>query len=237
MIGICDDSIEQVRIIKCICDKYFEKKYVEYKYVYFSSGEEVLEYKGAPIHLLFLDIELGEVDGVSVMRKLEYTESVWRIVFVSSHEEVVWETFGIKTLGFERKPVHIERIEKYIEIALREFNENISVVFDKDHPDGHVRLADILYIQGEANYVRVHTRERKFIASGNLKCWEKRLEDSSIIRIHKSYMVNMQKIQKHSSEVVTIMDNKQIPVGRIYRKDVKERYNRYVMSQLKGRGL
>ena len=57
-----------------------------------------------------MDIELGGMKGIEMLSHLEEDDNVWRVVFISSHEEMVFDTFGVKTLGFERKPAQYERI-------------------------------------------------------------------------------------------------------------------------------
>ncbi|MBP3351164.1 MAG: response regulator [Lachnospiraceae bacterium] len=109
-IGICDDEELHRKHVKELCDKYFMEYTQEYKCVEFESGEEFLQFEEHKLHLLFLDIELGGMNGIEMLSHLEEDDNVWRVVFISSHEEMVFDTFGVKTLGFERKPAQYERI-------------------------------------------------------------------------------------------------------------------------------
>ena len=234
-IGICDDIEKEVNYIKGLCDKYFEDNSIMYEYIIFSSGEEVLSYKGKMIDLLFLDIEMGDVDGINVMKQLEERDDVWRIVFVTSHEEAVFGTFGIKTLGFERKPAIYNNITRYIDIARKECNENLMIAFNKNDASSYVKLDSLLYIEGEANYVRVYTKENNFIASGNLKKWENELSNTSMLRVHKSYLVNMYNISRIEQIISFKNSNFKVPIGRKYKEVVCESYNKYLMTRIRGR--
>lgn len=234
-IGICDDQPKQIEKIKRICEEYSKKQDMNCEYVLFSSGEKVLEYNREFIHLLFLDIEMEKIDGITVMKQLEQRENVWRIVFVSNHDDAVWETFGIKTLGFVRKPVIYNTITKYIEIALKECKENTTISFNKNDPRTYVKLNSLLYIKGDATYVYVYTINENFIASGNLKKWENELENTPILRVHKSYMVNMENIKKIDNEIFLRFNDFKIPIGRKYKKVIKEVYNNYLINRLQRR--
>lgn len=234
-VGICDDVEAEKNRIMGFCNRYFEKLSITCEFITFSSGEEVLEYKGELLYLLFLDIEMGDVDGIQVMKQLEERDNVWRIVFVTSHEEAVWETFGIKTLSFERKPISYESVARYLDIARKECRENVTVLFNKDDASSCVKLDSILYIGGDANYIRVHTRERNFIALGNLKKWENELKYTSMVRVHKSYLVNMYNISKIEQEIKFRNCDLKIPIGRKYKAEMKEIYQSYLMTVLRGR--
>lgn len=236
-IGICDDEPIQVEAIKFACDEYFANSSLIYEYKIFSSGEELLKYEGELIHLLFLDIEMDRIDGISVMKKLEKYNNIciWRIVFVSSHEEAVWSSFGIKTLGFERKPISSERLSRYIRIALRECENNQTIVFDKFETSSYIKLESLLYLEAEGNYVRVFTDDSDFLVSGNLKKWGMKLNNTTMIRVHKSFLVNMQNIKRIDERIELYGCNLKIPIGRKYKKDITNRYNNFLMKKLKVR--
>ena len=124
VVGICDDEAGEREKIQSFCEQYFRESGQKGVYVSFSSGEEVFAYAGKRMHLLFLDVEMEEIDGLQVLRELEQSDLVWRVVFVTSHQETVFGSFGIKTLGFEKKPVGYDNIEKWLQIAIREQKKN-----------------------------------------------------------------------------------------------------------------
>jgi len=129
-IGICDDDKMQREVMKQMCEKFFETAGIPFEAVTFTSGEEVASYSQHHLLLLFLDIEMEGMDGIALMKYVEKMETVWRIVFVSGHEEAVFDTFGIKTLGFIRKPVVYVQLEKWLNVALQEYSNNKNILFD-----------------------------------------------------------------------------------------------------------
>ena len=104
-VGICDDEEAYRMQIRTICKDFFDAQKQEFRFVEFSSGEEVLAYRGDKIHLLFLDIEMPGTDGLEVLTKVRRNDRFWRIVFVTSHKELRWETIDLKTLAFLEKPL------------------------------------------------------------------------------------------------------------------------------------
>ena len=104
-IGICDDEQQHRQYLKELAERYFLEYPKEHAYVEFSSGDEVLAYRGERIHLLFLDIEMGNTSGLDVLDALRENDSVWRIAFASSHPEQRLDTIDMKTLAFLDKPL------------------------------------------------------------------------------------------------------------------------------------
>jgi DNA-binding LytR/AlgR family response regulator len=143
---------------------------------------------------------------------------------VSNHKEAVFDTFGIKTLDFGVKPVGFDKVSEWLTVALTEYRTNTVICFEKDKPS--INITDILYIKAEGNYIDVVTKVNSFIYIGHLKDWEDRLDMCNIIRVHKSYIVNLEHIKELRSNI--ILDNgKEISVGRSYRNLIKKRFKCY----------
>lgn len=232
-IGICDDDRMQREVMKKMCDKFFETIGMEFEAVFFSSGEEVVSFSDENLLLLFLDIEMEGMDGISSMKHIEKMENIWRIVFVSGHEEAVFDTFGIKTLGFIRKPVEFHEFEKWLQIALKEFQANKTIIFETQEGKKMVPLDQILFMEAQGNYVSVYKENENFLANGNLKKWENEFIDSSIIRVHKSYLVNLAYLEKMDPKILLTKSPIEIPVGRQYKKMAKQSYECYILSQVR----
>lgn len=201
----------------------------------FESGEEALAYDGDKMHLLFLDIEMPGIGGIRVMRCLEDTDRVWRVVFVSGHQEMVFETFGVKTLGFGVKPVKAEKVVKWIQIALKENAENITLECIIGQDKVYKQIDQIYYWQAEGNYTYLVEQKEKCLASYNLKNWQERLENFSVVRVHKSYLINMNHVKHWDSDKVCLTNGVELAVGRQYQKESREKYYDYVRKTALGR--
>lgn len=235
-IGICDDMPKYLFQIRSLCECYFEKNCIEYEFLEFLSGEEVLEYKGN-IDILFLDIEMNNgIDGIETMEKLLKQNNVWKIVFVTSHDEKFKQTYGLKTLGFISKHVDYLSVEKWLQIAVKELKEDKIFVLKNKNNLIKVRISDIIFMKSEKNNTYIFTENTKKLSVGNLKNWETRISNTSLIRIHKSYIVNMDYVIKRAFDYV-IMEgyNEEIPIGRVYRSGFKEQYIHYVDNKINNR--
>lgn len=235
LIGICDDEEMHRHKIMQLCEQYFQEYTQEHSYIEFASGEEVLAYQGDQIHILFWDIEMGNTSGLDVLNSLRESDRFWRIAFASSHSEQRLDTIDMKTLAFLDKPLSYEGIKKCLQITITENTQNICATFTSLQGKKSVRLSEIVYIRAVKHFAFVYTRQCDFIGFDSIKESEQQLQATTMIRIHKSYLVNMQYIKKLSEEEVLMSDGEKLPIGRKYRFSVKETYYQFVRSVTIGR--
>ncbi|MFQ9934434.1 MAG: LytR/AlgR family response regulator transcription factor [Lachnospiraceae bacterium] len=162
------------------------------------------------------------------MEKLIKENHVWKIVFVSKNTERIFDIFSIKTLGFVKKPINYESIEKWLNVINNELNKNDIVKYNTGSGKGVISVNKIVYVQGERNCVLVITEDDMFMAMENLKSWEERLVKTDVVRVHKSYLVNMSYISEFGKEIKIQKRKEMIPIGRKYEKNVKQNYNQYI---------
>lgn len=233
-IAICDDDQAQRTYLKTLCQKYADTAGTICDIQEFASGENILAYKGIPFTLLLLDIELPSLDGIQVMKALENSEKIWRIVFVSCHQEQVFSTFGIKTLDFGIKPVTYEQLSRWLDIARRESADDILIKFEPQNKKTWLRASQIHFIQADGSYIRVHTAHSFLSVSRNIKYWEKQLAGTLLVRVHKSYLANLELIQDIRSEII-LFNGEAVPVGRKYYKETINKYHAFVQKRMLAR--
>ena len=227
-IGICDDEEAYRDHVKKLCGSFLDAQNQECQFIEFASGEEVLAYQGDKIHLLFLDIEMPGMDGLQVMEKVRGNERIWRIVFVTSHKELRWETIDLKTLAFLEKPVDRIGVETCLKTVVRENRENIDVSFKTVDGDCYLKLDQILFIQAQGNYVSVYSKKDEITGYDSIKAMEAQMKGTTMLRTHKSYLANLQYVEKMSGVALQMTNGSSIPIGRKYYQSVKEAYFSFI---------
>ena len=247
IIGICDDSARDRELIYNYCEAFFARFDMEHQYRMFSSGEEVLDYcRGKDrqrVDLLFLDIELGEIDGIQVKDRILRKGMVWRIVFVSGNQDKVFLSFGLKTLGFLVKPVEEEDISKWIQVVLEELKEDvmIKIADSKTAEERYVRLEDVEYFVAEGNYTKIvlHTeedsQEEYILVTKKIGELEQEYSNFPILRVHKSYMVNLENVMDIKGEIPIRDSADRIPIGRTFKDSVRKKYLEFGREKVRGR--
>jgi DNA-binding LytR/AlgR family response regulator len=188
-----------------------------------------------PVDLLFLDIQMPEITGISLLRTLQKRPLV---VLTTAYSEYALEGYDLDVVDYLLKPVTFERFLRAVEKAGQrlttpstpptvqaprtESTEQQPFVFVKDGTKlVKVRWADILYVEGLKDYVTIHTRQQKIVTLQRLKTLEEQLPTDKFIRIHHSYIVAVDAIDVvHKGEVQ--IGNVTLPVSDSYRKQFKD---------------
>lgn len=223
-IGICDDEAAYRENVKLICKYYLDEHEQGYQFVEFASGEEVLSYEGDPIHLLFLDIEMPGIDGLEVMERVRRNELIWRIAFVTIHKELQWAAIDLKTLAFLVKPLDHVGVEHCLRTAIRESRENFVISYNTCKGNGFVKLNQIVFIKAQGNYTTIYAKGTEIKGCIGIKTMEEKLSGTTMVRTHKSYLVNLQHIVKMEGDMVEMTNGVQLPVGRKYIPNLKDAY-------------
>lgn len=214
-----------------ICDliKHFTSKIPEISYCIAAlNGKDALQLIAAQeFNLIFLDYNLPDMKGESI---LELNSSGCPVIMVTSHEDFAAKSYQYDTvIDFLVKPLNFERFEK----AVQRFIKRNANWFPDDSAgknnyffikDGHkvvkVFFHDIQYIKAEENYVAVAMGEKVVLTLITMKEIETKLP-THIIRVHRSYFVNMDKIESISSDEI-LLHSKKIPIGQKYKVAVTD---------------
>lgn len=175
--------------------------------------------------LVFLDINMPEVSGLTIARKLK---GETMIIFTTSHKDFATEGFDLNVIDFLLKPYEFDRFYQGVVKARehREFQklkEQIEgrqekyIIIKEDYQNVKVRLSDILYIEALDNYVKIHTPQRTYMTLKNLKTMADYLDNKNFMRIHKSYIVALDQIDYFSRDKIHI-NGAVIPIGRTFVK-------------------
>lgn len=242
-IGLCDDEKEIRDNIKQICEKSLFHKEIEYQFVEYDSGEALLqalqEEEHPQIDFLLLDIEMKGMSGLQLRDCLVSHDSVRRIVFVSSHTESVMDAFGFKTVGFVSKPIQEEKIQHKLEMIIQEYmNQKMVKVGGSDTNPIFLDLDQVLYLEADGNYTRIFStvspnEVTSSIVSTKLGEIEKNVSAANLIRVHKSYMVNLKHVTGISDKVSFCGNNETVPVGRKYRDEAHQLFMNFVVQKAK----
>ncbi len=180
------------------------------------------------VDLVFLDIQMPGVNGLQFIKILKYPP---KIIITTAYKEYALEALELGVIDYLLKPIAYERflgaVSKSIEQNVLSINP---VVQDKEETnrfffikDGshYVRIYenDLLFIHGDRNYSILQLSEQKFTISGNLAHYLPKLSPGKFYRVHKSYIVALDKIEKYSARSLWICDTT-IPIGRTYKQSL-----------------
>lgn len=226
-IAVCDDQdiYRNDIVMKCQC---FLSS-TEISYDCFCSGEDFLSSE-EQYDLLFLDIEMGGVDGILVKDRLAQQKAETKIVFLTSHKERMKEAFGVNVIGFLEKPVQMEELEGILQ-KLELYTKKEMIEWTEAGKSFAVFAEDIRYIEAQDKYTMVVTNQEQYLVRRSMKEWEEVLPKVDFCRVNRFYLVSM-KLMKRTICEVELGEGKVIKISRSRRKDVEEQYMKYLRKQM-----
>ena len=176
---------------------------------------------------------MGGIDGLSVMEKLEMMPNFFNIVFVSGHYEFVGDAYGYKTLGFVQKPIKKVDFDARLQKVYKRVVSNALVVFSDNNGENHFRKSDIIYIKADSNYCIVHTAKGTKVISYTLKKCEDIVGGMPFLRVHRSYLINVGKISKLTSDSIILVTKESIPIGKCYKENTLRSYEQFLIERMR----
>lgn len=214
-----DDEPPALKVISTFCEK---TDLVQLDKT-FSRTDEALKYlKKFPVDLLFLDIHMPSLSGIEFYKAVKQDTMV---IFTTAFSEYAVEGFNLNAIDFLLKPYSFERFMQAVEKAGAAYQhqrnlvpgEALSINIRTNYSLVKIAVADILYIEGLDDYVRFYMNNGKnHISRMTMKSLEAKLP-ADFVRIHRSYLVPLQKIEKVRNKQVIIGD-RQLPIGKSYEK-------------------
>ena len=179
------------------------------------------------VQLLFLDINLPKLSGISFLKTLPHQPLV---IFTTAYPEYAVEGFELDAIDYLLKPFSFERFLKAANKAVRQFDKQEtaehappSFIFLKADKKVHkVNLDDILYIEAAGDYLKVITERDQYMVNDTLKGLQDELPSFQFIRVHKSYIISRNKIKFFEGNYVKV-GNADIPIGNSYKEEISTR--------------
>jgi DNA-binding LytR/AlgR family response regulator len=187
-----------------------------------------------PIDLLFLDIQMPQILGTDFIRTLSNPP---KIIFTTAYRKYAVEGFDLNAVDYLLKPIPFERFLKAVNKIMHTSIQQTSFLdsgnsgekdssesfihFRADRKILKVALDDILYIESLKDYIKVVTSTKTFLTKHSISSLEENLPAHSFIRIHRSYIIAIHKIEFFTNELVGI-GKQELPISRMYRHEVEK---------------
>ena len=182
------------------------------------------------VDVLFLDIQMPEVNGMDFAHTISNNT---RVIFTTAFSEYAVEGYRVNALDYLLKPFSFEefvaaakKAYSWFEIVQQKSNpdiektrENVGIFVKSEYKYLHILYDDVLYIEGLKDYVKIYTQDslKPILSLMSLKQLEEDLPFGNFVRVHRSYIINVDKISSINKNRI-IIDKKQIPIGETYKK-------------------
>ena len=193
--------------------------------------EALLAFNNTEASLLFLDIEMPGMTGLELIKKLGNNRPL--IIFTTAKTDYAVEAFELNVVDYLVKPLSLPRFKQAVEKAneaLESNKEEVKVeeqgfVFVKDNGVlKRISIEDILFLEAMGDYVKVHTSQKFHVVHATLKSIEEKLPPSKFIRVHRSYIVAINKIDFIQEGTISI-GKTSVPVADTHKSNLNKRLN------------
>ena len=186
----------------------------------FTKSEDAFKYlKKYPVDLLFLDINMPSISGIDFYKKLPHKTMV---IFTTAYSEYAVEGFNLSATDYILKPFTFSRFKQAVEKAHSQWKlqnqnpEQLYLFIRADYSLIKILFSDILFIEGLDDYLKIHIRNQKtVVARMTLKVILEKLPSPEFVRVHRSFIVPISKIDKVRNKIIYINDE-EIPVSASY---------------------
>ena len=237
-IGVCDDQKE---IREMIVDK-IKKVYPTENIISYKSGQEVLDDLRLP-DILFLDIQMPEMDGMQAARELRKRDRQMIIIFVTVAQDYVFQSFDVGAFHYLVKPFKDQKFAEVLQNAVRQFEERKieCVEAKKETPSlmvtskgEHITipLEDIVYAEVFNRKIIIHTLDADIEYYGKMKDLEKKAGED-FYRPHRAYLINFNFIRKYNAASIYLKKGQALIAKQNYQNFVKS-YLRFNQRKRKG---
>ena len=226
-IAVCDDD-ELFRIeFKSVLDKVLIN--AEYDIDTFSGGSSLYEaFLKNPFDLVFLDIEMPGIDGITLAKRLRAVSENVQIVFLTSHIEYALEGYEVNALRYLVKPVDMNKLSEVLKYIQDKKNNSRQIMIKQEGEDIVIDISDIIYMESMDKNVRIVTSKSEYITRYNISDYEEELKNSGFLRIHRGYLISLSKVKKIVKNDVVMDGDISLPVSRSNIKTLKDALYAYV---------
>ena len=199
--------------------------------------------------LVFLDIQMPKLTGFELIELLEHKPM---IVFTTAYDDFAIKAFEVNAIDYLLKPYSIERLKQAIEKVfenhqspqketpdyqkLSEYNvskaeQSISrIVVKTGHQIKLIQIEEVLYLEAQDDYVMIYTKETRYIKQATMKFFESGLDSNKFVRIHRSYIVNIDEIKQlepyeKESYLAILKNGAKLKISKAGFKNLKEKLN------------
>lgn len=226
VVGLCDDEEYVCDSVYKILKNYGNEHQIEIEFIYYNSAKLLLE-KRDMLDVLFLDIEMPKMDGIKAGMKLRDWNIDYKIIMLTVREDRFRDAFKIGAFRFVSKPINEVEFCLAINDVIDAMSINRSVIAYRDNVAFEISQKDILYIEANSSSSLIYTRDCEYRSEQSLKVWSNLLDKRFFFQSHRSYIVNMSKIENVQGNTIYLVTGDRILVSRRLRTSFLKAYMMY----------
>lgn len=213
-----DDEPLALDLIETYCSNF---DFLQYEKAFTKAGVALQYLEKNPIDLLFLDINMPAMSGMEFYKSLQHKPM---LIFTTAYSEYALESYDVGAIDYLLKPYALSRFEKAVQRANEVYNlinnataneKTKYLMLKADYGVVKITLADILFIEGLDNYLKINLCDNNVVLLRmTLKSLMEKLNKKEFIRVHRSFIIPIGKVETIKHKTVTLSGGEKIPIGK-----------------------
>lgn len=242
-VAICDDEQIEIEKVYKLCEKIIKNNNLNCEISVFDKGKELLESK-AKYDIVFLDIELGDVNGINVGGHLSKKNNS-QIIYISNYPEYCIDAINkVHAFAFLKKPIDEIMFNEQIIATLSNIQQQLSeetihfkiISIEYDEITKNImgfRVKDIYYFEFVNRKIKLKMCDREYFFHGKMKDIQIETERYGFVRCHNAFVINLNHLLRISKNVAILDNNECIPISQRRASKLREKLNSYLHIKIK----
>lgn len=226
---IVDDDENFCEILKKDLFDFFSEFFEEVNISSYSSDFSSLKYE-KKFKYAFIDIDLPNSNGIEIATNLKGIYPKSTLTFISSHINLIHNSLIAQPFYFVRKSVYKEDISNFFELVKNQKTDRKVIDLCYDREKIWVFVDEIICVEAQLHKLIIKTSEKEYNDHRSLKEIINKFPKDTFFRVHKSYIINLDHLISLKNNSLRLVNNDEIMIGRIYRKDFEMFYQRYLIK-------
>ncbi len=234
-IAICDDDKKDIERLRALIEKYSSGSPMDFFTTEYDSGRKMLDgiKSGEHPDAIFLDINMHDMDGLTVAKRIREKLEDVPIVLVTAYMNYALDGYKVRASRFLVKDELDKTLNEAMDDICREIRRRSKIIL-LSCVEGEIRfkVSDIILIESDAHRSEIHTAEKKYHIYEKMDVLEEKLSGYGFLRAHRCYLVNMQHIKGIGGYKITMDNDDTVPVPKARYTEIKQEYLLFVGKEL-----
>lgn len=231
-IAICDDEATSLVLNKSLAEKILKEERIEYEIVIFQSLGELIDAvakaRGTQgFDLILSDILTNEMNGIEAAKRLRSIGEQVDIIFISTTADYALDGYQVQALRYLQKPVDIEKLREALLLSYQKHSQKDGLKLSVGGKSVTFKFDDIFYVESCGRDVEIVLEDKRVLTHEKISDMEKLISGTDFFRCHRSYIVNLKKIEHLERYEITMKNGDIVSVSQQLYNDTKARFLRH----------
>jgi Response regulator of the LytR/AlgR family len=231
-IALCDDDEYELDLLNKMVSKYCKERKIKVFTQTYTKGEELM-HSPTKFHIIFLDIKIGQTDGIEVAKILRENDKHAKIIYVTNFSNYQNDAFSVRAFGYVVKPVTYEIICKQLDDAIEysQLEKNkITFTVNTDFGIKTINIEDIYYVESYNHKIEIVTKDRTYKVSDSINNIFNNFKSYGFSMPHKSFVVNLLYVSSIKGYDVVLTNGDFIPISQKRAVQFKAEFHSFLKS-------